>query len=69
MATLYGAWNDLILAGNSVNDELILNEILNQWHEKKRQIPVNRWRDAIAWMRQQGLVPTGFGKPTRQKST
>lgn len=69
VATLYGAWNDLILAGNSVNDELILNEILNQWHEKKRQIPVNRWRDAIAWMRQQGLVPTGFGKPTRQKST
>ena len=69
VATLYAAWNDLLLAGQSVTDGAILNEVLYKWHEKKRQIPEKRWRDAIAWMRQRDLIPRGFGNPTRQKSS
>lgn len=67
VATLYAAWNDLLLAGQSVTDEAILHEVLEKWHEEKRQIPEKRWRNAIAWMRQRDLIPTGFGQPTRQK--
>ena len=67
VATLYAACNYLLLAGQSVTDEAILHEVLEKWHEEKRQIPEKRWRNAIAWMRQRDLIPTGFEQPTRQK--
>jgi type I restriction enzyme, S subunit len=65
VATLYAAWNDLILAGGTVTDEAILREVLTRWHEQKTKIPQGRWLAALEWMRKKALVPTGFGKPTR----
>ncbi len=67
VSTLYAAWNDLLLTGQEVTDEAILKEVLEHWHDSKRDIPEVRWRNALAWMREHRLVPVGFGKPTRQK--
>lgn len=69
VATLYAAWNDLILGGGAVTDEAILREVLTRWHEQKTKIPQERWLSALEWMRKKSLVPTGFGKPTRIRTT
>ena len=58
VATLFGAWNDLVQQHMPVSDEAILHEVLNNWHESKKRIPRNRWRKALGWMRGHGFVPT-----------
>ncbi len=67
LSTLYAAWNDLIIWGVEPTDEAILREVLERWHESKKEIPEQRWRVAIAWMRKKGLKPTGFGRPTAER--
>jgi type I restriction enzyme S subunit len=67
-STVYAAWNDLIMAGGVVSDDTVLDEVLSRWHDQKRRIPSDRWRRAIYWMRQEGFIPTGFGRLTRTKS-
>jgi hypothetical protein len=62
-ATLYAAWNDLLLAGDAPSDENIMHEARENWHPKKLRIPLERWKRALAWMREQHLVPRGTGKP------
>lgn len=57
VATLFGAWNDLIKQHKVVSDEAILHDVLNEWHETKKRIPEDRWRKALGWMRAQGFVP------------
>ncbi len=68
VATLYAAWNDLILGGGTVTDEAILREVLTRWHEQKTKIPKERWLSALEWMRKKCLVPTGFGNPTKVRT-
>jgi type I restriction enzyme S subunit len=68
VATLYAAWNDLIVGGGMVTDEAILREVLTRWHEKKTKIPRERWLSALEWMRKKDLVPTGFGNLTKLRT-
>jgi len=63
-STAYAAWNDLLLWGQEATDDAIVHEVLHRWHERKRRIPEARWRKALEWMKKEGFVPTGFGKPT-----
>lgn len=65
--TVYAAWNDLIIWGKPVTDDSILTEVLERWHEQKKSIAEQRWRDAISWMREKNLVPTGFGRATTNR--
>jgi len=67
-STAYAAWNDLILWNKEPTEDAILDEILNRWHDRKKRFPPERWHKAIAWMRKEGFVPTGFGKPTKKRS-
>jgi len=64
--TAYAAWNDLILWGKQATEDNILHEILERWHDSKKRFPKDRWLKAIAWMKKEGFVPTGFGKPTKE---
>jgi hypothetical protein len=59
VATLLAAWSDLLRDKGAVSDELIVHEVLNNWHESKRRIPEDRWLKALGWMRSQGFVPKG----------
>lgn len=67
VATLYAAWNDFLLAGQPVNDNAIVKEVLSDWHPSKREIPEQVWRKALAWMRELNFAPSGFGRPTHFK--
>lgn len=67
-STTYAAWNDLLLWNQDPSDEAILKEVLERWHERKKRFSEERWRKAIAWMRKEGFMPEGFGKPTQKLS-
>jgi len=57
VATLYSAWDDLLREQAAVSDEMIIHEVLNNWHESKNRIPKDRWAKALSWMREMGFVP------------
>ncbi|WP_293626049.1 restriction endonuclease subunit S [Salinisphaera sp.] len=59
VATLFAAWRDLLHDQPTVSDEMIVHEVLNNWHESKQRIPEDRWLKALAWMRERGFAPEG----------
>jgi hypothetical protein len=64
VATLYAAWNDLLAAGQEATDDRIIDEF-HGWADTKQKFERDRLAKALAWMREQGLVPTGKAKPSR----
>ena len=67
VATLYAAWNNLLLLGQSPSDEEIVYEARENWHEAKLKIERKRFFIALGWMRQKGLVPAGNGRHVGKK--
>jgi type I restriction enzyme S subunit len=65
VATLYGAWNDFIIGGAQPTDEQIVDEVLTNWNESKKKITCGRWLAALRWMRDNGIIPTGYGISTK----
>ena len=66
IATLYSAWNDFIIDGTQPSDEQIVDEVLTNWHESKERIDRSRWLAALGWMRENAIVPTGYGAHTKR---
>ena len=62
VATLYAAWNNLLLLGRSPSDEDIVYEARENWHPSKLEIEREKFFKALEWMRRQGLVPVGRGR-------
>jgi type I restriction enzyme S subunit len=62
VATLYAAWNNLLLLGHSPQDEDIIYEARENWHESKLKIEREKFFRGLEWMRNQGLVPAGRGR-------
>ena len=62
LATVYAAWNNLLMDGVTVTDESIVRAARDDWHPDKLCIPVSKFREAIAFIRSKGLVPDGTGK-------
>lgn len=58
VATLYSAWEDLLKNNSNVDDDKIINEVLNNWHESKKRIPKERWLKALNWMRVKNISPS-----------
>lgn len=67
VSTAYGAWNDFLLNGLSPTDDEIIHDIRTNWAPEKQAIPESDWRFALAWMREHKVIPTGWGKPIRQR--
>lgn len=65
VATLYGAWNDFLIDGVHPNDDQIVDEVLTNWNPSKERIDRNRWVAALTWMRQNAIVPVGYGMSTK----
>lgn len=63
VATLLAAWSDLLREKEAVSDEMIVHEVLHNWHEAKQRIPEDRWLAALGWMRGKGFVPKGVTLP------
>lgn len=64
VATLYGAWNDMIIDKRDFTDEDVADEVLNHWNESKKRFSKDVWLRAMETMRKNNLVPKGYGKHT-----
>ncbi|MBE5779838.1 MAG: hypothetical protein E7331_10995 [Clostridiales bacterium] len=64
VATLFAAWNDAIIEGKPFTDESIVDDVLNNWHDKKKRFAKEVWLRAMAQMKQNNIVPKGYGKRT-----
>lgn len=64
--TIYAAWNDFILEGRSVTDEVIVDEVMHCWNDTKLRFSKTEWLAVLAEMKEHEiLIPTGFGKYTK----
>jgi len=67
VATVYAAWNNLLLYGRQPTDEEIVREAREDWHPHKLKIEREKFFKAIGWMREQNVVPEGKGKRVVKK--
>jgi hypothetical protein len=67
IATVYAAWNNLIVKLKPVDDEAIVREAREDWHQEKMDIPRHKFFDAIALLRKKKIVPTGQARLVREK--
>lgn len=65
VATLYAVWNDFLIKNEMFDDTKIITEVLTNWDDSKKRFSQERWQTALNWMRDEGLVPTGFGQATK----
>jgi type I restriction enzyme S subunit len=68
IATLYAAWNDFLINGKIPTDKEIVEEVLTNWHQVKQEIPEKDWYKNLAFMREKGLVPRGYGTATHGRN-
>lgn len=67
VATVYAAWNNLLLLGRIPSDEEIVLEATQNWHVDKLKIRRERFFNCLGWMRTYGLVPKGRGRYVAKK--
>jgi type I restriction enzyme S subunit len=67
VATVFAAWNNLLLLGKPITAEKIVFEARENWHPAKLKIKREKFLAAIGWMRERGLVPVGQGKRVDRK--
>lgn len=67
IATLYGAWNDFLIEGQTPGDDQIVDEVLTHWSEEKKRIDRSRWLKAVDWMRKNNMAPCGYGNKTKRR--
>ncbi len=62
VATTYSGWNNLIIRKTQIDDEAIVTEARENWHDSKLKIERQEFFYAIEWLRKNNLVPKGNGK-------
>jgi type I restriction enzyme, S subunit len=67
VATIYAAWNDLLLDGKNPTDEEIVKEARENWTPEKLLIEPEKFFKSISWLKRNDLVPKGYGKHTIMK--
>ncbi len=67
VATVFAAWNNLLLEGKRPTDEQIVTEARENWHPDKLNIDRPKFLAAVQWLREQGRVPEGKGKRVEGK--
>ncbi|GAH47649.1 unnamed protein product, partial [marine sediment metagenome] len=63
-ATVFAAWNDLLLQCRPATDTDVIREVRENWHESKVRFKAHRLGKAIEWMRTHSFVPRGLGPAT-----
>jgi type I restriction enzyme S subunit len=66
-ATVYAAWNNLLMDGEPITDERIVHAAREDWHSDKLNIPRDKFFMAIEWIKTKGLCPEGKGKRVEAK--
>ncbi|MFH3479826.1 restriction endonuclease subunit S [Xanthobacter variabilis] len=70
-ATVYAAWNNLLIEGKAPTDTEIVCAARDNWHPDKLKLPASDFLAALAKLRLEGIIPKGKGKfvhGPRQKS-
>lgn len=62
VATVYAAWNDLLLRGIQPTDPDVIKEIRDNWPERKQNFQRRDWFWGIRWLQANELTPTGAGR-------
>ncbi|MBZ9738229.1 restriction endonuclease subunit S [Mesorhizobium sp. CO1-1-4] len=61
-ATIYAAWNNLLLEGKTPTDEEIVRAAREDWHIKKLEIPRPVFFEGLQQVRQSAYNPKGTGR-------
>lgn len=61
-ATVYSAWNNLLIEGKAPTDTEIVCAARDNWHPDKLKLPARDFFAALAKLRREGIVPKGTGK-------
>jgi hypothetical protein len=67
-ATVFAAWNNLLLDNRAVDDEMIVREARENWHPDKLELGRERFFAALEWMRKNNVVPKGDGKKVVERA-
>lgn len=68
IATLYASWNDFLLSGKNPLDDEIVDDVWNNWHPDKKNIPKRDWKTWLGWLRKKKLIPEGKGRPVPHRA-
>lgn len=61
LSTLYAVWNNRIIKGEQITDDLLLADFY-AWSQHKADFEERRVRKALDYMRKENIVPIGWGK-------
>ena len=61
-ATVYAAWNNLLIDGATISDDAIVRAAREDWHESKLGILRAEFLKALAAVKRSGFTPSGKGK-------
>nr|WP_314544393.1 hypothetical protein [uncultured Empedobacter sp.] len=64
VSTLFAVWNNRIIRNEMITDALLKKDFL-EWDEQKARYE-NRLDDALAWMRNNNVIPTGWGNEIKR---
>src|SRR3546814_13322192 len=67
-ATVFAAWNNLLLDGEFISDARIVREAREDWHPDKLKINRQNFFHTIAWMKDKGLCPEGKGMQVHRQA-
>lgn len=62
VATTYSGWNNLIIRKTQIDDEAIVTEARENWHDSKLKIERQEFFNAIEWLKNNNLIPQGNGR-------
>jgi hypothetical protein len=63
LATVFAAWNDLLIDRRSPSDDDIIREAY-AWHESKQHFEPDRITESICWLKKHDFAPTSIGPRT-----
>jgi type I restriction enzyme S subunit len=61
-ATIYAAWNNLLIEGRAPTDDEIIRAAREDWHPNKLSIPRAKFVEGLREVRMAKLIPQGQGK-------
>lgn len=61
-ATVYAAWNNLLIEGKTPTDDDIIRGAREEWHPQKLKIPRQKFAAALRHLKTSDFVPSGRGK-------
>jgi type I restriction enzyme M protein len=59
ITTLFAAWNDFLIDAHQPNDDDIVREVRENWHQKKERFTPAQLRQSLDWLRRNSVTPTG----------